>query len=335
MKRLAQWALKPPGDFLEEKGSGMTELARSAMKWSVHCVAILSIAMLLLGCSKSEPAATGPKLFATPEDAGKALYDAAKTGDTNFLLVIFGPEAKDLLVSGDPVQDKAALERFTAAYEQMHRWEHLQNGVVLDVGADNYPFPFPLLKKSGQWYFDTNSAKQEIIARRIGQNELDTISTLAEMADAQADYYSQTRDGAKVKQYAQKFASDEGKHDGLYWVASGNQPESPLGPLAAAASAEGYIKAQTPQAFHGYFFRILTKQGEHAPGGAKNYIVNGNMTGGFAILAYPAEYRNSGVMSFLISRDGVVFQSDLGANTTETAKAMTAFNPDDTWQVVE
>jgi len=315
----------------------MTDLARYAMKWSSCCISILSLAMMLfLGCSKSEPAPAGPKLFATPEDAGKALYDAAKSGDTNFLLVIFGPEAKDLLVSGDAVQDKAALDKFTDAYDQMHRWEKLQNGAALDVGADNYPFPFPLLKKQeGQWYFDSNSAKQEIIARRIGQNELDTISTLSEMADAQSEYYGRTHDGAKVKQYAQKFASDDGKQNGLYWEARGSQPESPLGPLAAAASAEGYSKLPTPQPFHGYFFRILTKQGDKAPGGAKNYVVNGNMTGGFAILAYPAEYRNSGVMSFFISRDGVVFQSDLGANTTEAAKAITAFNPDNSWQAVE
>ena len=156
------------------------------------------------------------------------------------------------------------------------------------------------------------------------------------MADAKADYHSQTHDGAKVKQYAQKFVSDDGKQNGLYWVASGNHPESPLGPLAAAASAEGYFKSpQTPQPFHGYFFRILTKQGNEAPGGAEEYVVNGNMTGGFAILAYPAEYRNSGVVSFLISRYGVVFQSDLGAQTTEAAKALTAFNPDSSWRAVE
>jgi hypothetical protein len=312
------------------------------MKRCSRCIVVLSLATIIMmmsfaGCSRPEPAAGGPKLFATPEDAGKSLYDAAKSGDTNALLATFGPDAKDLLLSGDPVQDKAALDNFAAAYDQMHRWENLKNGVALDLGAENYPFPFPLLKnQAGQWYFDSNSAKQEIIARRIGQNELDTISTLSEMAAAQADYYSQTHDGAKVKQYAQKFVSDEGKQNGLYWAATCNQPESPLGPLAGAASAEGYFKSpQAPQPFHGYFFRILTKQGDKAPGGAKDYVVNGNMRGGFAILAYPAEYRNSGVMSFVINRDGVILQSDLGANTADGAKAITAFNPDDSWQVVE
>jgi hypothetical protein len=309
------------------------------MKWRSRCVVVLWLATVMFfpGCSQSGPAAAGPKLFATPEDAGKSLYDAAKSGDTNALLATFGPEAKDLIYSGDAVQDKAAFNTFTAAYDQMHRWKNLQNGVVLDVGADNYPFPFPLLKnQAGQWYFDRKSAKQEIIARRIGQNELDTISTLSEMAAAQTEYYSQTHDGAKDKQYAQKFASDDGKHNGLYWTATANQPESTLGPLAAAASAEEYFKSpHTPQPFHGYLFRLLTKQGDKAPGGAKDYVVNGSMTGGFAILAYPAEYRNSGVMSFLISRDGDIFQSDLGANTAEAVKAITAFNPDNSWQVVE
>lgn len=317
----------------------MTNLARYAMNCSLRRIAILALAMMviLLGCSKSEPPTAGPQLFATPEDAGNALYNAAKSGDTHALLMTFGPDAKDLLFSGDTVQDKAALDKFTAAYDQMHRWENLQNGVVLDVGADNYPFPFPLLKnQAGRFYFDSNSAKQEIIARRIGENELDTINTLSEITDAQADYYSQTHDGAKVKQYAQKFASDDDKQNGLYWAVTGIQPESPLGPLIAAASAEGYfLSPRTVQPFHGYFFRILTKQGDKAPGGTKDYVVNGNMTSGFAILAYPAEYRNSGVMSFLINRDGVVFQSDLGANTAEAAKAISAFDPDDSWQVVE
>lgn len=222
----------------------------------------------------------------------------------------------------------------------MHRWGRLTNGGrVLNVGADNYPFPFPLVKNSsGQWYFDSSEAKDEILARRIGNNELQSIEVLNAMADAQADYFSQTHDGSNVHQYAQKFVSDEGKHNGLYWKPAEGQPESPLGPLAADASTEGYgggNAQQAPQPFHGYFYRMITKQGDHAHGGAKDFIAKAYMTAGFAILAYPADYRNSGVMSFLIDQDGVVFQKDLGEKSADLAKAITEFNPDDTWKLVE
>lgn len=219
----------------------------------------------------------------------------------------------------------------------MHRWRKLKDGtLVLNIGAENYPFPFPLLKSpSGQWYFDSNSAKQEILARRIGDNELSAIDVLNAMAEAQSDYFSQTHDGSQVHQYAQKFISDDGKQNGLYWETTGDQPESPLGPLAAYASAEGYTnKTKTSQPFHGYLYRIFTKQGDQVQEGARDYIVDGNMTGGFAILAYPAEYAVSGVMSFLINEDGTVLEKDFGDMTTEVAKAISEFNPDGTWAPV-
>jgi Protein of unknown function (DUF2950) len=302
-------------------------------------VTLITITALSLACDKSQPTSTGPETFASPENAGQAIYAAAKAADSNVLLTIFGPEAKELISSGDPVQDKAGLDLFVSRYDEMHRWGKLANGgMVLDIGAENYPFPFALLKNSAQqWYFDTNSARQEILARRIGGNELATVDALNAMADAQAEYFSQTHDGSHVRQYAQKFNSDEGKQNGLYWKpADENQPESPLGPLAAYASGEGYTgNMQAPQPFHGYFYRLLTKQGESAHSGTKDYIVNGAMTGGFAILAYPAEYGNSGVMSFLISQDRVVFENNLGENTIDQAKSITAFNPDDTWKPVE
>lgn len=286
------------------------------------------------GCKKSERAVAGPQMFATPEDAAKAVYDAAKAGDSATLLTIFGPDAKDVLFSGDPVQDNAALNKFTADYEQMHRWRKLKDGaIILNIGAENYPFPFPLLTtSSGQWYFDSKSAKEEILARRIGDNELATIDVLNAMADAQAEYFSQTHDGSDVQQYAQKFISDEGKQNGLYWKSPPDQPESPLGPLAAYASADGYTnESKTAQPFHGYLYRILSKQGDQVQEGARNYVVDGKMTRGFAILAYPAEYCNSGVMSFLINQEGTVFEKDLGSKTAEVAKSMTEFNPDGTW----
>jgi len=302
-------------------------------------VTLIAITALSAGCNQSQPAPSGPQTFASPEAAGQAIYAAAKGGDGNVVLAIFGPEAKELVLSGDPVQDKAALDLFAGRYDEMHRWGKLVNGgMVLDVGAENYPFPFALLKNSsGQWYFDTGSAKQEILARRIGGNELSTVDTLNAIAEAQAEYFRQTHDDSHVRQYAQKFVSDDGKQNGLYWKpADENQPESPLGPLAAYASAEGYTgSTQAPQPFHGYFYRILTKQGERAHGGAKEYVVNGAMTGGFAILAYPAEYGNSGVMSFCINQDGVVFEKNLGENTADVAKAITTFNPGDGWKPVE
>jgi hypothetical protein len=300
---------------------------------------LIALTTVSVGCNKSQPPASGPQTFASPESAGQATYAAAKAGDSNGLIAIFGADATELISSGDPVQDKAGLDLFASRYDQMHRWRKSANGgMALDVGAENYPFPFALLKNSsGQWYFDSSSAKQEILVRRIGGNELATVDTLNAIREAQAEYFSQTHGDSHVRQYAQKFISDEGKQNGLYWKpADENQPESPLGPLAAYASAEGYAgSTQAPQPFHGYFYRILTKQGEHAHGGTKDYIVKGAMTGGFAILAYPADYGNSGVMSFFVSQDGIVFQANLGENTTDLAKAIAEFNPDDTWKPVE
>ena len=219
----------------------------------------------------------------------------------------------------------------------MHRWRSLANGgEVLMVGSDNYPLPFSLMKNSsGQWYFNAASAKEEILARRIGGNELATVDVLNAMSDAQIEYFSHLHDGSSAYQFAQKFVSDEGKQNGLYWKAADDQEESPLGPLAAEASADGYGGATQPSPFHGYFYRMLTKQGSHAQGGAKNYIVSGNMTAGYAILAYPAEYRNSGVMTLMINQDGIVYEKDLGPQTADLAKAITEFDPDDTWKPVE
>lgn len=323
----------------------MTRLRLTVPKThSLHVAlfALAAVAMLAsTGCKKSEQfsVANGPKTFSSPDEASSAVYTAAKSGDGQALIAIFGPNATDLIISGDPVQDKAGRDKFAAQYDEMHRWGKLTNGgKVLTVGAENYPFPFSLMKNSsGQWYFDTPSAKEEILARRIGGNELATIDVLNAMSDAQIEYFSQTHDGNSVYQFSQKFVSDEGKQNGLYWKAAQDQPESPLGPLAAEASADGYggSSKSAPQPFHGYFYRMITKQGSHAAGGAKDYVVNGNMTGGFGILAYPAEYRNSGVMTLMINQDGAVYEKDLGTQTVDLAKAITEFNPDDTWKPVE
>jgi hypothetical protein len=303
---------------------------------------VLSLAMFvalfaLVSCKQAETAKAAQKTFASPADAGAAFVEAAKSGDQGALLAIFGSEAKEILFSGDAVKDKDALQDFVAAYTQMNRWRQIKaGGEVLYTGADNYPFPIPLGQNpAGQWYFDTAAGKDEILARRIGQGELTAIAACGAIAGAQAQYFSAIHDGDKVKQYAQKFVSDQGKQDGLYWQVPEGEPPSPLGQLGAFAKAAGYTNAgDKPQPFNGYYFRILTKQGDGAEGGAKDYIANGKMTGGFAILAYPAEYRNSGIMAFVVSKDGAVFQKDLGEKTAELAIAMAEYNPGDGWNRV-
>ena len=309
---------------------------------SLLAFAILGALLSAGGCQKTEQpkarATSEPVFFGTPDAAASAIYEAAKSGDLKNVFAIFGEESRDYLVSGDAAAASASLRTFADDYQQMHRWTKVTNGgLALEVGVENYPFPFPLRRNAaGQWSFDAGAGKKEILARRIGENELATMQVLQTMADAQAEYFSQTHDGSKVHQFAQKFYSDTGKQNGLYWKAAENEPESPLGPLAAQASAEGHPGETNPAApFHGYLYRMLTKQGVHAKGGAKNYIAKGNMTGGFSFLAYPAEFRKSGVMTFLINRDGVIYQCDLGDNTAELAQQMDSFNPDQSWQLVE
>ena len=301
--------------------------------------ALLAVVMSVASCSKSEkPVATEgtQKTFASSDDAGKALVEAAKAGNRDALVAIFGPGSQDIIFSGDTAQDKTSFENFAGAYATMNRWRKQTDGSeVLIVGADNNPFPIPLKKKgSGQWYFDTTAGKDEILSRRIGGNELAAMEVVAAMTDAQAEYFSQRHDGAP--QYAQKFISDGGKQNGLYWKSPEGQPKSPLGPLAAyAATTEGFTpEAGKQQPFHGYFYRILTKQGAAAKGGAKDYIVNGKMTGGFAFVAYPEKYGDTGITTFIVDQTGVVYEKNLGKDTIEQAKAMTEFNPDKTWSLV-
>ena len=307
-----------------------SELRRTA---SATCLTILALLVFLCACSKPQEKAS-MKLFASPDQAGDAVLQAAKAGDQAAVLAIFGPDAKDIIFSGDAVQDKNSVDRFINAYQVMHRWRAMTDGSQhLLVGADNYPFPIPLKKNaSGQWYFDIAAGKDEILARRIGRNELAVIDVCAALADAQQEYFSQPRNGEKTRQYALKFISDAGTQNGLYWDSPPDQPHSPLGPMAAFATNEGYsMKPDAHQPFHGYYFRMLTRQGSKAPGGAKDYVVNGKLTGGFAFLAYPAEYRNSGVMTFLVGPDGVVYQKDLGAKTSDVAAAITEYDPGDGW----
>jgi hypothetical protein len=296
---------------------------------------LLALIIPFVACSKPEKPSA--RAFASPDDASNALVTAVKAGDRDGLIAIFGPDSKEIIFSGDPVQDKNIGNAFAAGYDVMHRWRRMPDGgQILLVGADNFPFPIPLKKNDGgQWLFDTAAGKDEILNRRIGRNELAIIEVCEAVADAQAEYFSGVHDGETTKQYALKFISDPGKQNGLYWKSPEGQPESPLGPLAAFATSEGYTaKPEGHTPFHGYYFRTLKGQGKNAPGGAKDYVVDGKMVGGFAFVAYPAEYGNSGVMTFMINQDGVVLQKDLGKTTTETATAMAEFDPDSSWSPV-
>ena len=297
---------------------------------------LLGLAISLLSCNKSEKPSV--KVFATPEEAGNALLAAAKADDRTAALAIFGPDSKELIFSGDAVEDKNGVDGFVARYGVMHRWRKLTDGAqILLVGADNFAFPIPLKKNAdGKWFFDTAAGKEEILNRRIGRNELSIIDVCEAVARAQNEYFSKPHDGATRKQYALKFISDPGKQNGLYWQSSPGQPESPLGPLVAFATAEGYsAKPDAHVPFHGYYFHMLKGQTDKARSGAKNYVIDGKMTGGFAFAAYPAEYGNSGVMTFIINQDGVLLQKDLGKVTTATATAMSEFDPDSSWRAVE
>jgi len=303
-------------------------------------VVLLAIVIPLAGCKagSSQPEKPSVSTFASPDDASNAMLTAAKSGDQDGLMRIFGPDAKDILSSGDAVEDRHTLDLFVTGYGKMHRWRKMLDGSqTLLVGADNFPFAIPLKKNSeGQWFFDTAAGKNEVLNRRIGRNELATIEACEAVADAQAQYFAQPHNGAAAKQYAVKFISDPDKQNGLYWKPADGQAASPLGPLAASAATEGYsAMPEGHTAFHGYYFRMLTGQTDKAPGGPKDYMVNGKMTGGFAFVAYPAEYGNSGVMTFIISQDGVLLQRDLGKNTTETVATMNRFDPDPNWTIVE
>jgi len=274
------------------------------------------------------------KTFASPGNAAQALYNAATSNDTRAMNAIFGSNAQKILNTGDAVADKNGVTNFVRRYDQVHRVVMEPDGTVtLYIGAENWPTPIPIVKNSsGQWYFDTESGLKEILYRRVGTNENDAIETLHTLVEAQREYASQPRDGNKTKQYALKFVSTPGKQDGLFWKTDDNQPASPIGPLIADANSQGYDVQQgkaTP--FHGYYFRLLTKQGSAAKGGAREYLVNGQLTRGFAFVAYPAEYRNSGVMTFLVNQDGIVYEKDLGPDTQNLGAAMTEYNPDSTW----
>ena len=288
---------------------------------------LVVLAALLLTTS----VATAQQTYNTPQAAVDALVAAAKADDEKAALAVFGKAGEDIVSSGDKVSDEAIRKRFVESYDAKHQIAMDGDAkATLVIGQNDYPFPVPLVRKAGLWSFDTEAGRREVLVRRIGRNELNAIQTSLAYVDAQDEYAAKDR-GAGVGVYAQRFVSEPDKKNGLYWPTAAGEEESPLGELFAAASKQGYRAGEGRTPYHGYYYKILTKQGPAAPGGAHDYVVNGKMIGGFALVAYPAEYRNSGVMTFLVNYDGTVYQKDLGRDTTALAEEMTAYNPDKTW----
>jgi hypothetical protein len=297
----------------------------------------LGLALTLFVAAQLYAAETG-KTFATPEEAVAALVSAVKTEDHTELRAIFGPAAVDL-VNPDTVQAANEFEAFATALGETNRLVHESDTRrVLELGNDAWAFPVPIVQREGHWFFDTAAGKEELLNRRIGANELSTLEVARAYVQAQREYASRDRDGGEVLKYAQKMISTPGTKDGLFWSPDFDDEISPFGPLVADAADEGYRKGQQnpgdePHPFHGYFFKILTRQGKHAPGGKYDYVINGNMIGGFALVAWPAEYGKSGIMTFIVNQQGRVYQKDLGPQTTKSAETMKDYDPDKSWTV--
>jgi hypothetical protein len=293
---------------------------------------------LLTPVAAAAPAPGKQRSFATPDEALKAIVEDLKARNHSDLVKIFGPSIEPILNSGDPVADRNAGERFVAAAGEQHHFDGSGDTLTLVVGKDDWPFPIPLKKVGDRWRFDTEAGKEEILNRRIGENELSTIQTMLAVVDAQGDYAEFQRQRTGTPQYAQRILSSPGKMDGLYWPSAEGAPQSPLGPLVAAAHAAGYRRsanAEERSPYHGYYFKLLTAQGPNAVGGAADYIVNGRMIGGFGLVAWPARWGDSGVMTFMVNHDGVVYQKNLGPQTAKIAPTIGRFDPDQSWQKTE
>ncbi len=306
------------------------------------CVAIM-LSVFIMGtegvAASKKPKDIRQKTFNSAEDASQALLAAAKSNDEKEMTALFGTTGKDVVISRDEAVNKDLLERFIKAYEEKNRIDISPDGsrALLYVGNNEWSFPVPIVKKKDKWFFDTKEGKTEILRRRIGRNELDTIQSCLAYVDAQKDYARMTAPKDGASEYARKFISDPGTRDGLYWETKDTEEPSPLGVFMARARKEGVgsKKDDKPVPYHGYFYKILTSQGKNAPGGARDYIVGGRMTGGFALVAYPAQYGMTGVMSFIVNQDGIVYEKNLGKNTQKAAHALKAFDPDKTWKQVK
>lgn len=294
----------------------------------VAALFILLTGFLSVGAMAQQP---GQQTFSSPEEASMALFAAVQSNDKKALLDVLGPDARQLISSGDEAEDAHGRADFVQSYLEMHRLVREPDGTTtLYIGAKNWPTPIPLVQKASEWYFDTDAGKREILYRRVGRNELSAIRVCQELVAAEREY-RRTQGG----EYARKITSDEGKRDGLYWKAAAAEAQSPIGPLVASAVAKGYASDSVLTPYRGYYFHILTLQGRSAPGGAKSYIVNGKMTEGFAFVAFPAEYRSSGVMTFMVGSDGVVYEKDLGKETDSLGQRMKTYDPDASWHKAE
>jgi hypothetical protein len=300
------------------------------MRTTTLFVLIASLAVLT-ACSPAKP-----QTFETPEAAVEGLIAAAQSGEVKPVLKVLGKAAEPLLSSGDPVADKNVREEFVERYKEANSLDKANpDSITLEVGTDKWPFPFPLVKGDGGWHFDSAAGAEEIINRRVGENELSTIQSCLAFVDAEREYYMLNVEKDPLQHYAAKLISSDGKKDGLYWPTADNEEPSPLGEAFAKARAEGYLQEATPPKstpFHGYVYRLLTGQGPAAKGGAYDYVVNDKLLGGFALIAFPAEYGNSGVMTFIVNHDGVVYSRDLGPDTAKLALAIDKFDPAEPWK---
>jgi Protein of unknown function (DUF2950) len=301
----------------------------------IRCLGTIALAWCSLPAYAGE---ARQESFASPDAAIAALITAIRGDQTDNIVKILGPDSHNLVYSGDAVADDNARNRFVSAYDKAHQIQlEGQDKAVLILGEKNWPLPIPLVKQDSVWRFDTRAGEEEILNRRIGRNELGAIQVSRAIVDAQRDYAARIGAGNGIVEYAQHFVSSAGKHDGLYWPTSSGQEQSPIGPLLANARAEGYgekIPSGKREPYHGYYYRMLKRQGKDASGGAYDYQVNGHMIGGFAVVAFPAKYGASGIMTFIVNQDGIVYQKNLGPETTTIARRMTTFNPDKTWAPV-
>lgn len=320
----------------------MTILIFRKLSISRSLLALLLAVIMVLSMNQPSLAATAKarqNSFRSPAEAVKSLVEAIKSNNSKELKHILGPDSEEIISSGDPVADQAGRDRFIELYNEKNRLEQKgRDKTVLTLGMDDFPFPLPLVRKGRMWVFDTKAGGREILNRRIGRNELAVVEVLKDYLEAQREYASKDHDGNGVLEFARKLNSTSGTQDGLYWEVKEGEEPSPFGPLVAKADCEGYRElfgATAPEPFHGYFFKVLMKQGKGAEGGAFDYLVNDKMLLGFALVAYPARYRASGVMTFIVNQGGVIYQKDLGKNTEKIATEMTRFDPDSSWKKVE
>lgn len=325
----------------EEGMSMFHTFIKNHFSWNV---VVATLALLLVVCGGYSPAQAAvkelqQKTYSSPDDAVTALIDALKSHDRKQAAIVLGPHSRDIISSGDQTADREVFAHFLRLYDEKNKIKMISGSKAeLLVGEMEWPMPIPIVKKGQRWLFDTKKGKEEILNRRIGRNELAVIKVCEAYVDAQQEYASMESESGGLAKYAQKFRSSPGKKDGLYWETKEGEQPSPLGPFAARARAAGYIEPSSsdkPQPYYGYFYKILKGQGKNANGGAYDYVVNGEMIGGFAMVAYPARYGNSGIMTFIVNQDGIVYQKNLGKDTAKIAQAMTIFDPDKTWKKVE